>query len=49
MNDYLEVKFQPIVKPEPKKDSIAPSQPVEIKLTLDAANGWQPQQQKCKR
>lgn len=41
MNDYLEVKFQPIVKPEPKKESIAPSQPVEIKLTLDAANGWQ--------
>ena len=42
MNDYLEVKFQPIVKPEPKKESIVPSQPVEIKLTLDAANGWQP-------
>jgi hypothetical protein len=42
MNDYLEVKFEPIVKPEPKKESIAPSQPVEIKLTLDAANGWQP-------
>jgi hypothetical protein len=42
MNDYLEVKFQPIVKPEPKKESTAPSQPVEIKLTLDAANGWQP-------
>ncbi|MGN6196700.1 MAG: hypothetical protein ACTHOB_17300 [Ginsengibacter sp.] len=42
MNDYLEVKFQAIVKPESKKESIAPSQPVEIKLTLDAANGWQP-------
>ncbi len=41
MNDYLDVKFQPIVKPEPKKESIAQS-PVEIKLTLDAANGWQP-------
>jgi hypothetical protein len=42
MNDYLEVKFQPIVKPESKKEPIAPAQPVEIKLTLDAANGWQP-------
>lgn len=42
MNDYLEVKFQPIVKPEAKKESTAPSQPVEIKLTLDAANGWRP-------
>jgi hypothetical protein len=42
MNDYLEVKFQPIVKPEPKKEFIQPSQAVEIKLTLDAANGWQP-------
>lgn len=39
MNDYLEAKFQPIVKPEAKKKSIAPSQPVEIKLTLDVANG----------
>lgn len=42
MNDYLDVKFQPIVKPEPKKESVQPSQPVEIKLILDAANGWQP-------
>ena len=42
MNDYLEVKFQPIAKPEPKQKSIASSQPVEIKLTLDAANGWRP-------
>jgi hypothetical protein len=42
MNDYLEVKFEPIVKPESKKESVAPSRPVEIKLTLDAANGWQP-------
>jgi len=42
MNDYLEVKFQPIVKPESKKESTAAAQPVEIKLTLDAANGWQP-------
>ena len=42
MNDYLEVKFQPIAKPEAKKESTAPSQPVEIKLTLDAANGWRP-------
>ncbi|HEU5052395.1 MAG TPA: hypothetical protein VFT78_04745 [Hanamia sp.] len=42
MNDYLEVKFQPIIKPESKKASPVPSQPVEIKLTLDAANGWQP-------
>ena len=42
MNDYLEVKFQPIVKPEPKKQCTPVSQPVEIKLTLDAANGWQP-------
>lgn len=42
MNDYLEVKFQPIVKPEPKKESAPSSQAVEIKLTVDAANGWQP-------
>lgn len=42
MNDYLEVKFQPIIKPESKKASPVLSQPVEIKLTLDAANGWQP-------
>lgn len=40
MNNYLEVKFEPIAKPEPKKESTPPSQPVEIKLTLDAANGW---------
>jgi hypothetical protein len=40
MNDYLEVKFKPIVKPEPKKEPVQPSQPVEIKLTLDAGNGW---------
>jgi len=41
MNDYLVVKFQPILKPEPKKEPTLPLQPVEIKLTLDAANGWQ--------
>ena len=42
MNDYLEVKFEPLVKPEPKQKAAQPSQAVEIKLTLDAANGWQP-------
>jgi len=42
MNDYLKVKFQPIVKLEPKKASVQPSQPLEIKLILDASNGWQP-------
>jgi len=42
MNDYLDVKFEPLVKPEPKQKPSQPSQPVEIKLTLDAANGWQP-------
>jgi|SRR5665647_182493 len=42
MNDYLDVKFEPIVKPEPNQKPAQPSQPVEIKLTLDAANGWQP-------
>lgn len=42
MNNYLEVKFQPIVKPETKKEPAQPLQPVEIKLTLNAANGWQP-------
>jgi hypothetical protein len=42
MANYLEVKFEPPVKPEPKKVSAQPSQPLEIKLTLDAANGWQP-------
>lgn len=42
MNNYLDVKFQPIIKPEPKKKLIASLQPVEIKLTLDAANGWEP-------
>ena len=42
MNDYLDVKLEPLVKPEPKQKPSQPSQPVEIKLTLDAANGWQP-------
>lgn len=42
MNNYLEVKLEPIVKPEPKKEPTPPLQPVEIKLTLDAVNGWQP-------
>jgi hypothetical protein len=42
MNNYLEVNFEPIVKPEPKKEQTRQIQPVEIKLTLDAANGWQP-------
>jgi hypothetical protein len=46
MNDYLDVKFQPIVKPEPKKESVQPSQPLEIKLTLDATNGWKSTQTK---
>lgn len=40
MNNYLEVKFEPLVKPGPKKEPAAPQQ-LEIKLTLDAANGWQ--------
>jgi len=42
MNDYLDAKFEPLIKPEPKQKPSQPSQPVEIKLTLDAANGWQP-------
>ena len=42
MNDYLEVRFQPLVKPELKKESASPLQPLEIKLTLNAANVWQP-------
>ncbi|MDE3183972.1 MAG: hypothetical protein KGM16_11190 [Bacteroidota bacterium] len=42
MNDYLDIKFEPLVKPEPKPKPEHTSQPVEIKLTLDAANGWQP-------
>lgn len=40
MNDYLEVKFEPLVKAEPKQKVEPSSQAVEIKLTLDAANGW---------
>jgi hypothetical protein len=46
MNNYLEVKFEPIVKPEPKKEPVAPLQPVEIKLTLDATNDWKSTQTK---
>jgi hypothetical protein len=42
MNNYLEVKLEPIVNPDPKKEAAQPIQPVEIKLILDAANGWQP-------
>ncbi len=38
MNNYLNVKFTPIVKPEKPNTP----KPVEIKLMLDAANGWQP-------
>jgi hypothetical protein len=37
MNNYLAVKWQPIVKPEPKKEQTSTFQPVEIRLTLDAA------------
>jgi hypothetical protein len=40
MNDYLEVKFEPLVKADAKQKAEPSSQAVEIKLTLDAANGW---------
>jgi hypothetical protein len=40
MNDYLEVKFEPLVKADAKQIAEPSSQAVEIKLTLDAANGW---------
>jgi hypothetical protein len=40
MNDYLDVKFEPLVKADPKQKVEPSSQAVEIKLTLDAANGW---------
>jgi hypothetical protein len=46
MNNYLQVKFESIVKPEPKKEPVAPLQPVEIKLTLDATNDWKSTQTK---
>lgn len=39
-NDYPDVKFEPLVKFEPKQNVEPSSQPVEIKLTLDVANGW---------
>ena len=39
MNNYLAVKLQPIVKPEPKKEQTSTFQPVEIRLTLDTAKG----------
>jgi len=37
MNNYLEVKLQPIVKPEPKKEATPACQPVEIRLIVDTA------------
>ena len=42
MNNYLAVKFEPLVKSESKQKPSQPAQPAEIKLTLDAAYGWQP-------
>ena len=39
MSNYLAVKLQPIVKPEPKKEQTSTFQPVEIRLTLDTAKG----------
>ncbi len=42
MNDYLTTCFEPLVKPTPAATTQATTVPVEIKLQLDPAKGWQP-------
>lgn len=42
MSNYLEERFQAIANPASQKKSNGAIKPVEIRLTLDAANGWQP-------
>jgi len=42
MSNYLEERFQAVASPAAQKKSNAAIKPVEIRLTLDAANGWQP-------
>lgn len=42
MYNYLDVKWQPIVKPGPANPPAVMQQPVEITLQLDPTNGWQP-------
>jgi hypothetical protein len=39
MNNYLQERLQRITSQAPQKSTV---KPVEIRLTLDAANGWQP-------
>jgi hypothetical protein len=42
MENYLEERLQPVATAAPPKKSAPSIQPVEIRLTLDATNGWQP-------
>ncbi len=42
MANYLQVRLQPIAGRESEKNNHSATKPVEIRLTLDAANGWQP-------
>jgi len=42
MENYLEQRLQPVATAAPHKKSDPSIKPVEIRLTLDASNGWQP-------
>ena len=42
METYLEQRLQPVATAAPQKKSDPSIKPVEIRLTLDATNGWQP-------
>ncbi|HZW49011.1 MAG TPA: hypothetical protein VFF80_02605 [Bacillota bacterium] len=41
MENYLEQRLQPVATAAPQKKSDPSIKPVEIRLTLDATNGWQ--------
>lgn len=42
MANYLKERLQPVASKESQKNSPSATKPLEIRLTLDAANGWQP-------
>ncbi|SFQ02424.1 hypothetical protein [Parafilimonas terrae] len=42
MNNYLDVKWQPVIKREPAKQTAATQQPVQITLQLNPSDGWKP-------